>query len=367
MLIMAYSGKFLKWIGRWAGAPAIMALSLLAATTEALPRSTFLVECPNKAALYRKVGAATVLIFVRENNLGGAGVFISPSIIATAKHIFGSVQNPTLDIFHAREIQPGRFDRGRHVQNISHRLYIDDRLDLALVQVDIASLNFLEIAGTLPAKNAPIIIVGHPDGVAWDFHDGRVTGFELSRNVFLFADPRLYFGNSGGPVCDCAGRVIGVVNSMNLTKDRNEAVAASEIKRALARFKPEVNYRVLPNYPNPRPVIINKREGNDLVVTLQNVAMHATLRYHLLHFVKANGRFKIFEQGGKRFFPAGKAEKQVFANFFLPSQNMETSTLLIPAIYLAEVDKTLAGAGPADDWPELLARQGLIHCLDKTQ
>jgi hypothetical protein len=91
----------------------------------------------------------------------------------------------------------------------------DERLDLALVEVYGVQGEPLRLgdAGSLRVGDLGVMI-GSPVGLEFTVHEGRMSN--LDRTVmgvaFLQMDARVNPGNSGGPLLDARGRVVGVVS-----------------------------------------------------------------------------------------------------------------------------------------------------------
>lgn len=104
-------------------------------------------------------------------------------------------------------------------------------LDLALLQVEATDLPALPIADSSHLRIGELVFaVGHP----WGHKDvvtagivsglGRVTGIQSGRSAdYIRSDVRLAPGNSGGPLLNAKGEVIGV-NSMIFGGDLSVAV-----------------------------------------------------------------------------------------------------------------------------------------------
>jgi hypothetical protein len=91
----------------------------------------------------------------------------------------------------------------------------DDRLDLALVRVTGVRGQPIPLgdAGSLKAGDR-VVLVGSPVGMEFTYHEGVVSNpsrplFGLS---YIQMDARVNPGNSGGPLVDEGGRVVGVVS-----------------------------------------------------------------------------------------------------------------------------------------------------------
>lgn len=83
---------------------------------------------------------------------------------------------------------------------------IDQRNDLAIVEVERA-YPALRAAVRRPEPGDPVAVVGSPLGLAGTVTDGIVSGYRSG--LLQFSAP-VSPGNSGGPVVDREGRVIGV-------------------------------------------------------------------------------------------------------------------------------------------------------------
>jgi serine protease Do len=96
----------------------------------------------------------------------------------------------------------------------------DGRLDLALLRIDTAALNGAPITTAVIGEPASlragqvVLALGHPLGVQHALTMGVVHAApNATRSPYIVADLRLAPGNSGGPLADASGRIVGV-NSM---------------------------------------------------------------------------------------------------------------------------------------------------------
>lgn len=142
----------------------------------------------------------TVRIRGRGGSHGSGVLWRREGLIVTNAHVAGS---PT----HEVEFADGRRARGRLLAR-------DPQRDLAALKVD---LPFLQAASVRSARNCRagelVIAVGNPiDG------ERAVSTGILHRppgeQSFLFADIRLAPGNSGGPLADAEGNVIGITSAV---------------------------------------------------------------------------------------------------------------------------------------------------------
>jgi S1-C subfamily serine protease len=90
----------------------------------------------------------------------------------------------------------------------------DDRLDVGLVRVSGANVSPLPLGdvGEVAAADR-VMIVGGPVGLDFSVQEGSLSSLQRSANgvANLQVDAKVCAGNSGGPVIDGQGRVVGIV------------------------------------------------------------------------------------------------------------------------------------------------------------
>jgi serine protease Do len=120
----------------------------------------------------------------------------------------------------------------------------DRSLDLAIVRVDSTDLTPLELAvGESPAAGEPVVVMGNPQGLKHSVVSGVVSGArEIDGRTMLQLAIPVEPGNSGGPVLDLQGRVLGIVTMKSaVTENLGFAVAVNDLK-------------TLRDKPNPVPI-----------------------------------------------------------------------------------------------------------------
>ena len=115
----------------------------------------------------------------------------------------------------------------------------DRRRDLAILVADRAVLGPAPLPVALlgePARLRPgelLLALGHPLGIAHALAVGVVHASpDAKRSPYLTADLRLAPGNSGGPLADARGRIVGV-NSM-IVGGLGVAISIDAVRRLLA-------------------------------------------------------------------------------------------------------------------------------------
>ena len=132
----------------------------------------------------------------------GTGFVISPDgLIATNMHVLGE----------ARPIQV-EFPGGKKFDVAA--VHASDRaLDLAILKIEAKDLPKLSLRdGSAARQGEPIVVMGNPQGLRYSVVSGVVSGVRKfdEREMIQLALP-VEPGNSGGPVLDARGRVIGIV------------------------------------------------------------------------------------------------------------------------------------------------------------
>ena len=180
------------------------------------------------AEVYRKSVGAVVLI--KATDYGGSGGSGTGSVIGTGyvltnSHVVSSVDgrvHDQLEVFFTAANPIGEANPQIVNSSIARLIAKDDRLDLALLQV----------AGTegvtpLPLARADetdigedVIAIGHPGGGGlWTLTSGRISArivnFEgIAGKHMLQTETSLNPGNSGGPLLNYSGEIVGINTSV---------------------------------------------------------------------------------------------------------------------------------------------------------
>jgi serine protease Do len=125
----------------------------------------------------------------------------------------------------------------------AHVVARDERRDLAVLRVDRGTLGSAPLAAATlgePSAMRPgeiVIALGHPLGVEHALAVGVVHAVPASaRSPYIFADIRLAPGNSGGPLADARGRIVGI-NSM-IVGQLGVALSVDAVRRMLTAIAP---------------------------------------------------------------------------------------------------------------------------------
>lgn len=133
----------------------------------------------------------------------GTGFFVGPDRLVTNAHVTcGAASDVTVKLQRGREL-------------IGRVKAIDEWLDFAVVDVvgaQIATPLAVGDSTTLEAGQ-PIVIIGNPMGLEATLHEGRVSavGRNLEGVAHIQLNADVNPGNSGGPLLDGEGKVLGIV------------------------------------------------------------------------------------------------------------------------------------------------------------
>ncbi len=172
-------------------------------------------------ALAERLRRSTVQVFSRHERGGGSGViWNSDGLILTNSHVA-----------RAAEMQVELWDGRRFPARVASR---DPRRDLAELRSSAPGLEPASPGDSGALRPGELVMaIGNPLGFAGALSTdvvhsiGAVPG--MGRQSWIRADVRLAPGNSGGPLADARGRVIGVntaiVNGLGLAVPSNAASA----------------------------------------------------------------------------------------------------------------------------------------------
>ena len=187
-------------------------------------------------ALYR--AASPAVVAVTGDDRTGSGFLIDDGgHIVTNAHVVGDAKELVVEIGGRRV--------GARVRGV------EPSVDLAVLELDVdaGDVRPLEFADSAKlGVGDPVIAIGAPFGLQGSLSSGIVSGLRRqidSPNGFAITgviqtDAALNPGNSGGPVLDLTGRVVGVATQIATEGGRNEgigfAVPADVVRRTAAQI-----------------------------------------------------------------------------------------------------------------------------------
>jgi hypothetical protein len=192
--------------------------------------------------IYQNADKSIVLIYVKfpgKSSYGaGSGFMVAPQIIATNHHVIE-------DAVKIVTLTPDRTGEGR--SHPAEVIWSSPKSDLALLRVPTLDLPALVLAEKLPAKGNQVTAIGYP-GVADNVVDFKGIESTLTQGVIgriidsplIDGGPNINMiqhsaainqGNSGGPLLDNCGRVIGINTGKakgKIIKDSSGGLAVSQ-------------------------------------------------------------------------------------------------------------------------------------------
>ena len=164
----------------------------------------------------------------------GSGFVIDPSgFIVTNNHVIDGADKITVT-----------FEDGRKLD--ANLVGVDAKTDLALIKVGASDLPYVEFGDSEKARVGDwVLAIGNPFGLGGTATAGIISarGRELSGpyDDYLQIDAPINFGNSGGPVFDVTGRVVGVNTAIFSPNGGNVgigfAIPANQASSVIAELK----------------------------------------------------------------------------------------------------------------------------------
>ncbi len=216
-----------------------------------------------------QVKAATALLRVAGGE--GSGFFVEPGLLITNAHVVGPPGTPTQVVI-AAGTRASRSAEGRV-------LAADPTRDLALVRVegmDAAPLALGDDAEVYETQ--PVVASGFPLGTARtvggafpdppvSLRPGAVTALHRDRGdklVMIEHNTNMQQGNSGGPLVDERGRVIGVnVAMLRADESTKFAIPAGVLRAFLAEAPRAAPATVAATIPPPPPALLPAPNPDD--------------------------------------------------------------------------------------------------------
>jgi S1-C subfamily serine protease len=179
--------------------------------------------------------AASDVVRIRSTNrchqgIEGSGFVYAPDRVMTNAHVVAGVDTPLVDV---------------HGSSVPARVvYYNPQLDVAVLAVPTGTVRPLRFASA--AAGDGVAILGFPQNGPYDVQAGRVRADQRLRSPDIYGHGTVIRdvlslrglirpGNSGGPVVDSAGRVVGVVFAASVTSsDTGYALSSEQVAQAAA-------------------------------------------------------------------------------------------------------------------------------------
>jgi serine protease Do len=183
------------------------------------------------AEVVERLRSSTVQVGANESGAGSGVIWQSDGLIVTNAHVASSSR-------HTVRLHDGRAFTAELIGR-------EPRHDLAVLRIAATGLPAVRWrdAGSLRVGEL-VLAVGNPMGVAGAFTLGMLSASAGSTDSWLRADIRLFPGNSGGPLADVDGTVVGI-NSM-IVGGFGVAVTSTAVERFLSRAERRIGVTVRP-------------------------------------------------------------------------------------------------------------------------
>lgn len=186
----------------------------------------------------------SVFVVYSGNSLG-SGFAIGENCIVTNAHVIENVHSITLT----------SYEGNKYTASL---LGIDEDKDIAVLIIKDASFPYLKMANLSTVKiGDDIYAIGAPKGMAYTLTKGTVSAKEriVENESFIQIDAAINEGNSGGPLLNDAGEVLGM-NTMKMTDSEGIGLAipadriASTLKELGVEMDTNGNVNSTMNTPN---------------------------------------------------------------------------------------------------------------------
>jgi S1-C subfamily serine protease len=222
------------------------------------PQRVYEREAPGVVTVFSVFGGGGVLDREPEQEGAGSGfVLDGDGEIATNAHVVTTGQGD--DLKRAKEVYV-QFADGNQVD--AKILGVDPDSDVALLRIDPAGLTLrpLPLGSSRALKvGAPVVAIGSPYGEPQSLSVGVISGLDRSIDSLtgfsidgaIQTDAAINRGNSGGPLVDGRGRVLGINSQIRSTGGGGEgvgfAVPVDTVRRALTALREdgEIHYAFL--------------------------------------------------------------------------------------------------------------------------
>jgi len=187
----------------------------------------------NLPTLVKRVKPSVVAIATYDANgealMTGSGFFLRPGQVVTNLHVVRG----------ATRAEIKTLDGKGKVFQVNGTLAVDEEGDLALLSVDmpLERAKTIELAHDLPDEGESIFVIGNPLKLEGSVSDGIVSAVREVPNSYriLQITAPISHGNSGSPVFNLKGQVLGVV-TVKVTNGQNInlAIAAARVAQLTA-------------------------------------------------------------------------------------------------------------------------------------
>jgi len=209
---------------------------------------------PELVALVEKSVVRIIVKSAQGASVGSGFVIDSDGSIMTNYHVIEGAQSAEVE-----------FEKGDKAKVIGFTT-VDKERDLAIIKIDQdpATLHQIRVASELPQKGEKVAAFGAPRGLAFTASDGIISAIRKtpefparSAGTYLQTTTPISPGNSGGPLVNMRGEVVGV-NSFKIEGENlNFAASATDIRDVIAGR----GNKVTPLSPDALPLVYTEKFG----------------------------------------------------------------------------------------------------------
>jgi tetratricopeptide (TPR) repeat protein len=182
--------------------------------------------------LVRRVKPSVVAIVTYDTKgeplLSGSGFFIRPGQVLTNLHVVEG----------ARRVDVKTLDGKGRIYTSQGTLDFDEEADLAVLSVDVPAerTRVSELTNSLPEEGEGVFVIGNPLRLEGSISDGIVSAVREVPNLgkIIQTTAPISHGNSGSPVFNYRGQVVGVV-TVKVTNGQNINLALASARLALLK------------------------------------------------------------------------------------------------------------------------------------
>ncbi len=144
-------------------------------------------------------GICDSVVVIRTNRSVGSGFAVSSDMIITSEHVINGVSSLVIET-------------NNETAYLGNIIASDPGLDLALIEVPGANFPTIPMTAATPPLGSDAYAIGAPNGLSFTVSKGVLSASEreVEGNVYIQTDAAVNPGNSGGPLLNSAGQVIGV-------------------------------------------------------------------------------------------------------------------------------------------------------------
>ncbi len=171
----------------------------------------------------------------------GSGVLVSSDgEILTNKHVIESPRGGTVDKLEVKMADGRTFE--------AKVLGKDDEIDIALIKIDAKNLPFAQLGDSEKARVGDwVVAIGNPLGLEHTVTQGiisakgrsaRSVGAGSALEAYLQTDAAINRGNSGGPLLNLKGEILGINTAINpMGQNIGFAVPSNMVRKILANLR----------------------------------------------------------------------------------------------------------------------------------